>query len=122
VAPSTNISFDIEGTRMSLLPQIRQKQAQKAKRQRQYRQRLKDARRPSRDDIAATTFLFLVQETARIGNWDTFYTIMDRVTDRLVERGFDRQASTTAIEELVERYEDGWAFQRRRRAEDDLDE
>lgn len=103
-------------------PSLQQRQAQKAARQRAYRQRQKDARRPSRDDIATTTFLYLVQETARVGNWDTFNEIMNRVTDRLVERGFDRQASTRAIDGLIDRYEDGWEFQRRRRGEDSDDE
>lgn len=103
-------------------PSLQQRQAQKAARQRAYRQRQKDARRPSRDDIATTTFLYLVQETARVGNWDTFNEIMNRVTDRLVERGFDRQASTQAIDVLIDRYEDGWEFQRRRRGEDSDDE
>lgn len=103
-------------------PSLKQRQTQKAERQREYRQRQKDARRPSRDDIASTTFLYLVQETARVGNWDTFNEIMDRVTDRLVERGFDRKASTRAIDVLIDRYEDGWEFQRRRSPEDDLDE
>lgn len=113
--------FHMQGNRMPSRPSLQQRQAQKAVRQRAYRQRQKDARCPSRDDIATTTFLYLVQETARVGSWDTFNEIMNRVTDRLVERGFDRQASTQAIDGLIDRYEDGWEFQRRR-AEDSDDE
>ncbi len=97
---------------------LKQRQAKKAECQREYRQRQKDARRPSRDDIATTTFHLIVQETARVGNWNTFNKILDLVTARLVERGFDKVATTKAIDDLVEKYENGWDFQRKPDFED----
>ncbi|MBO6857447.1 MAG: hypothetical protein JJ875_11070 [Roseibium sp.] len=100
---------------------LKQRQAEKAKRQREYRRRQKDARRPSRDDIAATTFLLIVQETARVGNWSTFNKILDLVTARLVERGFDKVATIRAIDDLVEKYEIGWKFQRKPDFEDEAE-
>jgi|GEM_PF-3712321 len=100
---------------------LKQRQAKKAERQRKYRQRQKDARRPSRDDIAATTFLLIVQETARVGNWNTFNKILDLVTAKLVERGFDKVATIKAIDDLVEKYENGWEFQRKPDFEDDAE-
>ena len=100
---------------------LKQRQAEKAKRQREYRRRQKDARRPSRNDIAATTFLMVVQETARVGNWNTFDKMMDLVTERLVERGFEKVATMKAIDDLVEKYENGWEFQRKPDFEDDSD-
>jgi hypothetical protein len=100
---------------------LKQRQAEKAKRQREYRRRQKDARRPSRNDIAATTFHLIVQETERVGNWSTFNKMMDLVTERLVDRGFEKVATMKAIDDLVEKYENGWDFQRKPVVEDDPD-
>ncbi|WP_417691602.1 hypothetical protein [Roseibium sp.] len=98
---------------------LKQRRAKKAERQRNYRQRQKEARRPSRNDIATTTFHMIVQETARVGNWSTFNKMLDLVTARLVERGFDKVATEKAIDDLVEKYENGWEFQRKPDFKDD---
>lgn len=90
----------------------------KAERQREYRKRIKRENRPTRNDITATVFHFMVRETSRVGNWKVFNKLMATIADRLVERGFDRTASEKAIDALVDRIEDGWEFQRRLPPED----
>ncbi|MEP1934514.1 MAG: hypothetical protein ABJN75_22885 [Hoeflea sp.] len=107
---------------MSSRPSYKQRLAKKAERQREYRKRIKDQNRPSRNDITATLFHYFVLETAKVGNWKDFNKVMEKVTDRLVDRGFDRTASEKAIDALVDKYEDGWEFQRRRSADHDFDE
>lgn len=103
---------------MTSRPTYKQRLAKKAERQRAYRSRVKTENRPTRNDVAATVFHFLVMETVRVGNWKQFNIIMDKVTDRLVDRGFNRAASEKAINALVDKYEDGWEFQRRLPTED----
>ncbi|MEP3429985.1 MAG: hypothetical protein ABJN98_14960 [Roseibium sp.] len=107
---------------MSSRPSYKQRLAKKAERQRAYRKHIKDQKRPSRNDITATLFHYFVLETAKVGNWKDFNKVMEKITDRLVERGFDRTASTKAIDALVDKYEDGWEFQRRRSSDHDFDE
>ncbi len=104
---------------MTARPSLKQRLAQKAERQRDYRQRLKERRRPSRTDISVTLFHWLTQRTARKGDWMVFNRMMDTVADRLVARGFDREETEQAIEALVEKIEDGWEFQRKPEFEDD---
>lgn len=107
---------------MTSRPTYKQRLAKKAERQRTYRKRVKDQRRPSRNDITATLFHYFVLKTVKVRNWKNFYKVMEKVTDRLVERGFDRMASEEAIDALVDKYKDGWEFQRRRTSDGDSDE
>ncbi|MBG6143376.1 hypothetical protein IWQ51_001495 [Labrenzia sp. EL_142] len=93
---------------MTSRPSYKQRLAKKAERQREYRKRMKDKRRPSKDDIAVTYFHWLVQRTMRKRVWNTFYGSLDKVTDRLVERGFDRVETEDAIETLVDKIKNGW--------------
>lgn len=103
---------------MTSRPSYKQRLAKKAERQRDYRRRIKKENRPSRNDIAATVFHLMVTETVRAKNWKQFNIIMDKVVNRLVDRGFDREATEKAINALVDKYEDGWDFQRRLPPED----
>ncbi|MTI42536.1 hypothetical protein JM93_03157 [Roseibium hamelinense] len=98
---------------MTSRPSYKQRLAKKAERQREYRKHMKDKRRPSRDDIAVAYFHWLVKWTTRKGGWKTFYGSLEKVTDQLVERGFDRNQTEDAIETLVDKIKSGWEFQRK---------
>ncbi|WP_434055095.1 MAG: hypothetical protein RDA78_09625 [Roseibium sp.] len=103
---------------MTARPSYKQRLAQKAERQRDYRQRLRARRRPSRADISITLFHWLTQRTARKGNWKVFDRMMNTVRDRLVARGFDKAETEQAIDALVKKIEGGWEFQRKPEFED----
>ncbi|MEP3431177.1 MAG: hypothetical protein ABJN98_21010 [Roseibium sp.] len=107
---------------MTSRPSYKQRLAKKAERQREYRKRMKDKRRPTRNDIAVTYFHWLIRRTERKGGWDVFYGSLDKVTDRLVERGFDRMETEDAIETLVDKIKNGWELRRKPEFEDTANE
>lgn len=39
--------------------------------------------------------------------------ILDKVADLLIEQGYDKRATDTAIDSLLDRYESGWDFRRK---------
>ncbi|CTQ72784.1 hypothetical protein LAX5112_03299 [Roseibium alexandrii] len=103
---------------MTSRPSYKQRLAKKAERQRDYRRRIKKENRPTRNDITATLFHYMVRRTDKIDEWKKFNGLMSKVTDALVERGFDRAASEKAIDSLVDRIVDGQEFRRRLPPED----
>ncbi len=81
--------------------------------QRRYRQQQTSLRKPSRDDVARVALHWIIvrcleqEQEGELGKWTE---IMVR---RLVKQGFDRDAAHRRIHRLIERYEDGWGFQRK---------
>ena len=81
--------------------------------QRQYRTKQKTDRTPSRDDVARLALHLMITEALRRDREDEMFRFLDIVADLLVKQGFDRLAVDTRIEDLVDRYQAGWDFQRK---------
>lgn len=82
-------------------------------RQRAYRARMKRQKAPSRDDIARTLMHWAITEAVKEGHREKLERVQDEIVDRLVAQGFDRRASDAAFDAIVERYTNGWGFQRK---------
>lgn len=98
-------------------PTLKQQLAKKAQKQRNYRKRLKDSRRPSREDISVALLVWIVRRTKKQKDWTVFNHMMGSVARTLEDRGFDKTETEKAIDALVERIEEGWDFQPRRRGD-----
>lgn len=81
--------------------------------QRRYRQQQTSLRKPSRDDVARVALHWIIvrclkqENEGELGKWS------ELMVRRLVKQGFDRDAAHHRIHQLIERYEDGWGFQRK---------
>ena len=71
------------------------------------------ARIPSRDDVAAVAFHWFITLCFEKNDNDGLRKIRWEVVRRLVELGFDREGAEFRVDDLVTRYKDGWAFQRK---------
>ena len=80
--------------------------------QRAYRAEQKAKRKPSRDDIARVALHWAI---TRALTKEPYYLDRLRATivEGLVAQGFDRKAAAARFDELTDRYEDGWSFQRK---------
>lgn len=80
--------------------------------QRAYRAEQKAKRKPSRDDVARVALHWAI---TRALTKEPYYLDRLRATivDGLAAQGFDRQAAAARFDELTDRYEDGWTFQRK---------
>lgn len=78
-----------------------------AERQAAYRQRLKNRRKPTTEDIAIVYFHYVTTHSTRGDARRYFNTLLQRLADKLVDLGFDPIASRIAIDDLVERYQSG---------------
>lgn len=84
---------------------------QAAAQQRRYRRRQKALRKPSRDDVARIALHWIITMVLKrnmegeLGRWS------EKIVKRLVRQGFDRDAARRRIDQLIERYENGWEFQ-----------
>ncbi len=76
-------------------------------RQAELRQRNRDKRRPSRDDVARIVLWQVITRVHRTGKTEEWERILDGIIEQLVEQGFDERESDLVIEELVERYTSG---------------
>jgi hypothetical protein len=81
--------------------------------QREYRATLAKARIPSRDDVAAVAFHWFITLCFEKNDDDGLRKIRWEVVRRLVELGFDREGTELRFDDLVKRYKNGWAFQRK---------
>jgi phosphoglycolate phosphatase-like HAD superfamily hydrolase len=86
-------------------------------RQRDYRARLKEQKRPSRDDVARALLHFAITENLRHGRVEEVNRLLDRLVDDLTRQGFDERATEEVLDALVEKYRRGWDFQRKRHLE-----
>lgn len=81
--------------------------------QREYRKRKKSERSPDRDDIARAMLHFATRNLLKPGREKLLVRIIEIIAFQLVRQGFARAQVKRAISELVDRYEDGWTFQRK---------
>lgn len=81
--------------------------------QRAYRERVKAAREPDRDEIARELLHYAITENLRLCREDELWTLADSIIERLVARRYDRVATEQAFVAIADRYEAGWKFQRR---------
>lgn len=79
--------------------------------QRQYRERQTALRRPSRDDVARIALHWAIMRTLGPGRERLLAKWTAYLVESLVEQGFDRSASHRRIDELIQRYDEGWHFQ-----------
>jgi hypothetical protein len=86
-------------------------------RQRQYRERLKEEKRPSRDDVARALLHFAITENLKNGRIEEVNLLLDRLVDDLTQQGFDARATEEVLDALVEKYRRGWDFLRKRHLE-----
>ncbi len=100
-----------KGSNMS--QSVRIQRRDQAATQRRYRQQQSALRKPSRDDVARVALHWIITaalERSRhgeLGKWS------GTMVKRLVEQGFDGDAAQRRIAQLIDRYEDGWTFQRK---------
>lgn len=72
-----------------------------------YRQAQAARARPSRDDVARMLLHFVITE----GRDNRFLNeLLEEVSDKLVDQGFDARETERFVEALVERYRNGWDF------------
>ncbi|WP_046867461.1 hypothetical protein [Microvirga massiliensis] len=81
--------------------------------QRAYRARLKAERIPTRDDVARVVLHWALIEALKPGQEDNLRKLRRVILARLTQQGFDRAAARRRIDALLDRYEDGWDFQRK---------
>jgi hypothetical protein len=81
--------------------------------QRAYRRRQKAIKVPDRDEIARELLHYAVTKNLALGRKAELGRLMDAVIDGLAARGYDRNGTRRVFSGLVDRYEQGWSFQRR---------
>lgn len=81
--------------------------------QREYRERMKQAKAPGRDDVARVLLHFAITENLRKGRYEELEQIIDHLTGALIAQGFAPRATEQALDALVAKYADGWEFQRK---------
>ncbi|KAB2784135.1 hypothetical protein F9K97_18840 [Brucella anthropi] len=83
-------------------------------RQKDYRDRLRAERKPTRDDIARVLLHFMIVKAVKSGNQDGMEKLIDMLLDALKGQGFDKDASLEVIDDLIVRYtKSGWDFRRK---------
>lgn len=82
-----------------------------AAQQRRYRQQQNALRKPTRDDVARVALHWIIIKLLRVGRDGDLGKWSETVVKRLVQQGFDGNAARRRIDQLVARYEGGWAFQ-----------
>lgn len=78
--------------------------------QREYRAKRKQERAPDRDDIARAMLRYMIVTALRRGNDWLLDRVIAEVSRQLIDQGFNAEATRSAWESLLERYEDGWDF------------
>jgi hypothetical protein len=96
--------------------------AQAAAQQRHYREQQKALRKPSRDDVARVTLHWIIKRILKHDEEGELAKWSETIVRRLVRQGFERDAARRRIDQLVERYEDGWRFQRKSHLPHDNDD
>lgn len=79
---------------------------------RAYRARQKTDRKPSRDDVARIVLHWVVTDALRRDGPEV-PRLRAELIRRLVAQGFSETHAAARVDDIVERYEDGWTFQRK---------
>ncbi len=82
--------------------------------QKAYRKKQKALRRPGRDDVARVVLHWALTEGLRKERHEDLDKLGSLVASRLAEQGFDQAEARRRFDELLERYQSGWSFQRKR--------
>ena len=81
--------------------------------QRAYRMQQKALRKPSRDDVARVALHLMIGEALKHNHDGELDEWCAALVIRLADQGFNRHAAHRRVDELIARYADGWAFQRK---------
>ncbi|UZE46941.1 hypothetical protein ONR75_18175 [Rhodopseudomonas sp. P2A-2r] len=92
---------------------ITRRRAKQADHQRAYRLQQKDLRKPSRDDVARLALHLMINEALRRGQDEELSRWCETIVTQLAAQGFERDAAYRRVDQLIERYADGWTFQRK---------
>lgn len=92
---------------------IATRRAEQAAYQREYRAKQKRSRAPSRDDIARQALHWMITEAIDKDSRDQLERVEGILIQRLVDQGFEEAACWRAFDDLIEKYESGWTFQRK---------
>lgn len=87
--------------------------SEQARYQRSYRAEQKVLRKPSRDDVARVALHVMIADMLERNEDGELAALCEALVTRLVDLGFDRGAAYCRVDDLVERYADGWAPQRK---------
>jgi hypothetical protein len=96
----------------------RQSREERLKKQREYqagyRRRMKEDKVPDRD-VIAQAFLYhaVVNSLGNPKREQRLYRVLEEVEALLIGMGFDPARTRQAFNGLLDRYEDGWRFQRK---------
>ncbi len=77
---------------------------------------------PDRDDVARMLLHFSFGQLLRPGREKTLVRIVRLLVAKLAQQGFSEVHARRVIDGLLDRYEDGWAFQRKQRLLAQLDD
>ena len=83
-----------------------------AEHQRAYRARQKADGKPSRDDVARIVLHWVVIDALRRSGPEVS-RLRDALVRRLVDQGFSETHATARVDDILDRYEQGWTFQRK---------
>ncbi len=83
-------------------------------RQKNYRDRLKADRKPTRDDIARIVLHFMVLLASEADDPRSLDQLINRVLEALKDQGFDEEASLDVLDDLIAKYtKTNWGFRRK---------
>lgn len=92
-----------------------------ADRQRTYRRNQKIKGKPSRDDVSRVALHWIITRTLKLNQHDQLAKWSGILVKGLVRQGFDEAQSWKRVDELIDRYEDGWTFRRKLRLDEPTD-
>lgn len=87
--------------------------SEQARYQRSYRAEQKMLRKPSRDDVARVALHVMIVDVLERNEDGELAALCEALVTRLADLGFDRGSAYCRVDDLVERYADGWAPQRK---------
>lgn len=92
---------------------VERNRKQKA-RQQEIRDGHRQARRPSRDDVARMALYSMITQAIADSTEERLEMMQERIVVLLVKQGFDEAASDAVFDDLVDKYRDGdWPFRRK---------
>ncbi|TBE99666.1 hypothetical protein [Rhizobium ruizarguesonis] len=96
----------------------RQSKAERNRKQKARQQEIRDghkeAKRPSRDDIARMALYWMITRAIAHSSEERLEMMQERIVKLLVVQGFDEAASEAVFDDLVEKYRGGdWPFRRK---------